>query len=114
VLFVDEGVEARALLRDNVETLGLGGVTRIFRRDATHLGPAYPLDPFSLVMLDPPYGKGLAEKGLVSARDGGWLTPQALVVVEEAADADFKAPAGFTELERRKYDDTEFAFLRAS
>ena len=38
-LFVDEGVEARALLRDNVETLGLGGVTRIFRRDATKLGP---------------------------------------------------------------------------
>src|SRR6186713_3684809 len=32
-LFVDDGVEARALLRDNVETLGLGGVTRIFRRD---------------------------------------------------------------------------------
>ena len=34
-LFVDEGVEARALLRNNIETLGLGGVTRIFRRDAT-------------------------------------------------------------------------------
>ena len=28
-LFVDDGVEARALLRDNVEPLGLGGVTRI-------------------------------------------------------------------------------------
>jgi 16S rRNA (guanine966-N2)-methyltransferase len=57
-LFVDEGVEARALLRDNVESLGLGGVTRIFRRDASKLGPAHPLDPFSLVFLDPPYGKG--------------------------------------------------------
>src|SRR5207237_2150527 len=34
-LFVDEGVEARALLRNNIETLGLGGVPRIFRRDAT-------------------------------------------------------------------------------
>ncbi|HET7193158.1 MAG TPA: 16S rRNA (guanine(966)-N(2))-methyltransferase RsmD, partial [Pseudolabrys sp.] len=45
---------------------------------------------------------------------GGWLTPQALVVVEEAADAGLKAPEGFTELERRKYDDTEFVFLRAS
>ena len=46
-LFVDEGVEARALLRDNVETLGLGGVTRIFRRDATKLGPAHPVEPFT-------------------------------------------------------------------
>ncbi len=113
-LFVDEGVEARALLRDNVESLGLGGVTRIFRRDATKLGPAHPLEPFSLAFLDPPYGKALAEKSLTSARDGGWLIPEALVVVEEAADAAFDAPEGFTELERRRYDDTEFIFLRLS
>jgi 16S rRNA (guanine966-N2)-methyltransferase len=111
-LFVDEGVEARALLRDNVESLGLGGVTRIFRRDASKLGPAHPLDPFSLVFLDPPYGKGLAEKSLISARDGGWLMPQALLVVEEAADAGFNTPEGFIELERRPYDDTEFTFIR--
>jgi 16S rRNA (guanine966-N2)-methyltransferase len=111
-LFVDEGIEARALLRDNTESLGLGGVTRIFRRDATALGPAHPLEPFSLVFLDPPYGKGLAEKALASAREGGWLKPNALVVVEEGADAEFKWPEGFEELERRKYDDTVFVFLR--
>ena len=114
VLFVDDGVEARALLRDNSETLGLGGVTRIFRRDATKLGPVAPLEPFTLAFLDPPYGKGLAEKALASARAGGWLKPEALVVVEEAADAGFKAPEGYDELERRAYDDTEFTFLRAS
>ncbi len=112
-LFVDEGVEARALLRQNIETLGLGGVTRIFRRDATRLGPAHPLEPFSLVFLDPPYGKGLAEKALVSAREGGWLKPEALIVVEEAREAGFVAPEGFEELERRDYDDTELVFLRS-
>jgi 16S rRNA (guanine966-N2)-methyltransferase len=36
------------------------------------------------------------------------------LVVEEAADAGFKAPDGFTELERRRYDDTEFSFIRLS
>lgn len=113
-LFVDDGVEARALLRDNIEALGLGGVTRIFRRDATKLGPAHPLEPFSLVFLDPPYGKGLAEKALIAARDGSWLKPDALVIVEEAADAAFTAPEGFAELERRRYDDTEFVFLRVA
>jgi 16S rRNA (guanine966-N2)-methyltransferase len=112
-LFVDEGVEARALLRDNMASLGLGGVTRIFRRDATRLGPAHPLDPFDLVFLDPPYGKGLAEKALMSAREGGWLTPGALLVVEESTDAGFKTPEGYEELERRQYDDTELVFLRS-
>src|SRR6201993_5640547 len=55
VLFVDDGAEARALLRENVATLGLGGTSRIFRRDATKLGPAHPIEPFALVFLDPPY-----------------------------------------------------------
>jgi 16S rRNA (guanine966-N2)-methyltransferase len=111
-LFVDNGAEARALLRNNVEALGLGGVTKVYRRDATNLGPAHPMEPFSLAFLDPPYGKGLAEKALASLRDGGWLTPGALLVVEEAKTAAFAAPDGFEELERRAYDDTEFVFLR--
>lgn len=112
-LFVDDGVEARALLRNNTEALGLGGTTRIFRRDATKLGPAHPIEAFSLVFLDPPYRKGLAEQALTAAREGNWLKPQALVVVEEATDAVFKTPEGFEELERRAYDDTELVFLRA-
>jgi 16S rRNA (guanine966-N2)-methyltransferase len=112
-LFVDDGAEARALLRENVATLGLGGVSRIFRRDATKLGSAHPLEPFSLAFLDPPYGQDLAVKALASARAGNWLTPEALIVVEEAAKARFAAPEEFTELERRRYDDTEFVILRA-
>jgi 16S rRNA (guanine966-N2)-methyltransferase len=111
-LFIDNGAEARALLRNNVEALGLGGVTKVFRRDATNLGPARPLQPFSLAFLDPPYGKGLAEAALVSLRDGGWLLTGALLVIEEAKAATFSTPDGFAELERRAYDDTEFVFLR--
>jgi 16S rRNA (guanine966-N2)-methyltransferase len=114
VLFVDDGAEARALLRENVAALGLGGVTRIFRRDASKLGPAHPIEPFSLVFLDPPYGHSLATSALVSAQEGGWFTPDALVVVEEAAKSAFAAPEGFAELERRRYDDTEFIFLRVN
>jgi 16S rRNA (guanine966-N2)-methyltransferase len=111
-LFVDNGAEARALLRQNVEALGLGGVTKVYRRDATNLGPAHPVEPFALVFLDPPYGMGLAEKALASLRDGGWLSPQALLVVEESKSA-FKTPEGFEEIERRAYDDTEFTILRS-
>ncbi len=111
-LFVDDAAPARALLRENVAVLGLAGVARIFRRDATRLGAAHPLAPFSLAFLDPPYGQGLAEKALAAARAGGWLAPGALVVVEEAAKAAFAAPAGFDELERRGYDDSMLIVLR--
>src|SRR5260370_38628167 len=94
-VFVDNGAEARALMRNNVESLGLGGVTKVYRRDATHLGPAHPMEPFSLVFLDLPYRMKLAEKALASFRDGGWLTPGALLVVEEAKSTAFSAPAVF-------------------
>jgi 16S rRNA (guanine966-N2)-methyltransferase len=113
-LFIDESAEARALLRENVAALGLGGVSRIFRRDATKLGPVHPLPPFTLAFLDPPYGHGLAAKALTEARGGGWLTAEALIIVEEAAKSAFTAPEGFLEIERRRYDDTEFVFLRQS
>jgi len=112
-LFIDQSTQARALLRENVTALGLGGISRIFRRDATKLGPVHPLEPFSLAFLDPPYGQGLAQAALASARAGGWFLPGALVVVEEAAKAQFTAPEGFQERERRSYDDTEFVFLQS-
>jgi len=113
VLFVDDGAEARALLRGNSDAFGAGGSSKIYRRDATKLGPA-ELAPFGLAFLDPPYGKGLAERALTSAREGNWLTPDALVIVEEAADAGFAAPAGFEELERRDYGDTQVTFLKTA
>jgi 16S rRNA (guanine966-N2)-methyltransferase len=111
-LFIDHAAEARALLRENVAELGLGGVSRIFRRDATNLGAVQNLAPFALIFLDPPYGRGLTAKALASARDGGWFAAGALVVVEEAADAAFAAPEGFEELERRAYDGTALIILR--
>lgn len=111
-LFVDDGSEARALLRANIETLGLGGETRVFRRDATKLGAMPPQPPFTLAFLDPPYGKGLASLALVALRDGGWLSPHALCVVEEGASAEFVAPQGFQEIERRDYSDSRLIFLR--
>src|SRR3954465_3788968 len=112
-LFVDEGTQARGLIRGTIEALGVGGETRLFRRDATRMGRGEPNAPFSLAFCDPPYGKGLAERALASCADGGWLVPGALVVVEEAQGAEIALPAGFAELERRDYGQTKLVFGRA-
>lgn len=111
-LFVEDAAEARALIRSNVESMGLTGATRIFRRDATDLGPAGTMAPFSIAFLDPPYGKGLGEKGLVAMRDGGWLVPGAVIVLEERADTDVVLPEGFSEVDRRHWGDTQVVFAR--
>ena len=113
-LLVDEGSEARALLRANIDALGLGGVTRIFRRDATKLGDAPPGETFTLVFLDPPYGKGLGDRALCALVDGGWLAPGALVVIEETAQAQIALPEKLTLEDLRRYGDTQFAFARTT
>ncbi|MEL6060187.1 MULTISPECIES: 16S rRNA (guanine(966)-N(2))-methyltransferase RsmD [unclassified Methylobacterium] len=111
-LLVDDGTEARAVIRSNIEALGAEGVTRLFRRDATRLGPAGTAGQFSLVFCDPPYGRDLAPRALTSAAGGAWLAPGALVVVEEAETVHLDWPEGFAELERRAYGDTAITLAR--
>jgi 16S rRNA (guanine966-N2)-methyltransferase len=112
-LFIEESTAARAAIRRNVEALGLTGATKIWRRDATRLGPAGTLQPFDLVFCDPPYGQGLSERALASAAQGGWVRAGAIVVLEEHADTVFAWPALFAEIDRRRYGDTAIAIARA-
>lgn len=113
VLFVDDHAESRALVRRNVEAAHATGATKIWRRDATGLGEMPPNagGPFDLVFLDPPYRKGLVELALVSAREGKWFTPNALVVAEMAAGEGFAVPEGFVVLDERAYGDTRVVVL---
>src|ERR1700689_294962 len=39
-VFVDDGAEARGLIRDHIEAFGVAGSSKLLRRDATDLGPA--------------------------------------------------------------------------
>jgi len=110
-LFVDLSAEARALIRRNLEAAGIMGLARISRRDVAHLGPAGSQGGFTLVFLDPPYGKGLADKALASLAMGKWLGKDALIVVEERAGVELKLPAGYRERERRTYGETEIHIL---
>jgi 16S rRNA (guanine966-N2)-methyltransferase len=76
------------------------------------LGSAPAGGPFALAFLDPPYGQGLARPALASLFDGGWLEPEALCVVEEAAKAELAAPAGLTSVDERTYGDTRIAIFQ--
>lgn len=112
-LFVDEDATSRGLIRTNAEDLGVTGRTKIYRRDATRLGPrnASAGPAFDLVFIDPPYGKGLGEKALTELLAGDWLSPHSVVVLEEDKATDLSVPAGFEELDRRTYATTQILIL---
>ena len=111
-LFVESGVEGRGIIQKNIETLGLQGRARLFRRDATKLGPSGTMGQFDLVFADPPYGRGLGEKALASAAQGGWLGPGALIVLEEEAAATPDPGPEFSLMESRAFGDTVMRFFR--
>jgi 16S rRNA (guanine966-N2)-methyltransferase len=112
-LFVDNSAESRALVRRNVEALALTGATKIWRRDATALGPLSTNSggPFELAFLDPPYRQALLLPALDSLRDGGWLAPGALVVAEQAIEGSPPQSPHFRMLDCRSYGDTAVVFL---
>ncbi len=110
-LFVENSVEGRSLLWENIDALGLHGRARILRRDATDLGPASNIEPFDLVFADPPYGKGLGEKALFAAHAGGWLKPGSVTILEERADVEVMVDPVFKFIEERSFGDTKMYFF---
>jgi len=112
-LFVDDSAESRGLIRLNVEAFGLTGATKIWRRDATELGPINTGSggPFDLVFLDPPYRKDLVARCLKSLHEGEWLAPGAIVVAETAEDEPIPDTPGFRQLDERIYGTTRVLFL---
>jgi 16S rRNA (guanine966-N2)-methyltransferase len=112
VVFVDEGADARGIIRANVEAFGLTGRTRIFRRDATRLGDSGTVPAFDVVFADPPYRRGLGEQALAAALAGGWVKDGAIVVLEEDAAAAIHPVEGLTIEESRRIGDTQIVFFR--
>jgi 16S rRNA (guanine966-N2)-methyltransferase len=107
--FVDDGAKSLTLVRANTAKLRAEGEARILRADATRL-PPNPEAPFTLIFLDPPYGRSLGTSALVSAVQGNWLAPGAIVVWEESSIP--TPPTGFVPIDQRRYGATHVALLR--
>lgn len=111
-LFMEKTTEGRALLRTNIDGLGLAGKSKISKGDATKPGAIGVTPPFDLVFADPPYGKTLGEKALIALKSEGWMADDALVVLEEHKDALPTAIVGFQHLQTRSFGETMIGFFQ--
>ncbi len=112
VTFVEQGRTGLRLIRDNLGRAGRSGDATVLGIDARRLPPAPAGGAADLVLLDPPYGKGLGAAALACAAAGGWLSPGALIVWEEETPQD---PVPGTVLaDRRRYGGTHLTLLEVT
>lgn len=111
-VFVEDAIEPRGLIRSNIEQLEFTGITKLFKRDATNLGPMKRFQPFNLIFLDPPYNKELGEKALNSAIEGGWFADEALIILEESKSATITWPENIELLDEKTYGDTTLYYTK--
>jgi 16S rRNA (guanine966-N2)-methyltransferase len=108
-VLVESDPRTFAVMRRNVLDLGAGtaepllmdyrAALRVLRERGSR---------FELAFLDPPYGKGIAERSAGDMEDAGVLKPGGTVVVEEDAKAgESLFPAGWERVGDRRYGDTK-------
>jgi 16S rRNA (guanine966-N2)-methyltransferase len=108
VRFVESDRRAAAVLRRNIEVLGLPGA-HVSTADVPAVLRGGSDRSYDVVLADPPYAldDGILAEVLSALTSGGWLAPEALIVVERAARALPPSwPAGVSALTNRRYGDT--------
>lgn len=117
VLLIEADARAAAVIRANVKAVGLPGA-RVLVGRAERLLASPPRedggDGYDIVFADPPYAVARPEiAGVLAALTRGWLTENALVVVERASrDGEFGWPPGYVPGKSRRYGEATFWYGR--
>lgn len=112
-VLVEDQAAALSVLRQNLASLGVEARTRVMPlpvQAALRKLAAQGMQ-FSLIFLDPPYGRGLALGTLEALKDSGLLLPEARVIAEHSHREALPEQVGRLELSQsRRYGDTQVSF----
>ena len=115
VLLVDADQRAAKAVRDNIATLGASGA-RLVDDKVERVLAMPPAEPYDVVFADPPYALADERVGaMLGLVVGGWLAPEAVVVVERASRGTPLAwVEGLTPVSSRRYGETTLWYGRRS
>jgi len=116
-VFVDNSLQAVQIIHKNIGLCGFSDRALVLKWDLSKglsfLAKSLPGTTFSIVFVDPPYRKGLSAEMLSELVGSDFLSPEALVVVEEDALAELPTRvADLTLVDQRRYGETGFWFYR--
>jgi 16S rRNA (guanine966-N2)-methyltransferase len=109
-LFIDTSQDALLLARRNASSLGLTAKADFRLADITR--PPQSAQQYDLILLDPPYGQGLAGAALSALAAAGWLAPDAVAAIEADRSQPEIIPEEFATLDSRDYGRTRIVLVR--
>jgi 16S rRNA (guanine966-N2)-methyltransferase len=111
-VLVESNPRAAAVIRENIERVGLGGARLVAAPVERFL--AGQAERFDIVFADPPYAVAV-DKTLFMLNDGGWLAPDALIVIERATrSGELSWPDGYRPDKSRRYGEATFWYGHAA
>jgi 16S rRNA (guanine966-N2)-methyltransferase len=116
VVFVESGPKVLPVLRANVATVGLPGA-RVVAGSVPTIVAGPPPARFDLVVADPPYATPAEDVRavLTGLADGGWLAPDAVLVVERPSrEEPWEWPTPLRGIRDRRYGEALLRYGRAS
>jgi 16S rRNA (guanine(966)-N(2))-methyltransferase RsmD len=114
-VLVDIARPATAVIEENVRTLGYGASARVLTTPVFKAvrSLARSGERFDLILLDPPYERGLAGEALKEIAKEGVLAEDGVVVAEHSVRDRLEEKYGALALtDRRHYGDTALSFYR--
>ncbi|WP_422740963.1 16S rRNA (guanine(966)-N(2))-methyltransferase RsmD [Micromonospora sp. WMMD754] len=118
VLLVESDARAARVVRENIAALRAAPAARLVTGKVAAVLAAGPDDgPYDVVFADPPYAVPGAEitAMLAALVDGGWLAPDALVIVERSSrSGPVEWVEGVTPERSRRYGETTLWYGRRS
>lgn len=109
VTFVENARPSLAVLRANIQTLGVGDISNVLAISAEALPVAK--DTYDYIFMDPPYRQGLVTKALRRLQTHGWTSPDTVIICELASDETLELPAGCELLDDRSQGQQRILFL---
>jgi 16S rRNA (guanine966-N2)-methyltransferase len=116
VVFVESGARVLPVLRANLAAVGLPG-GRVVAGSVPSVVAGPPPARSDVVLADPPYATPVSEVlgVLHGLAEGGWLAPDAVVVVERSArEEPWEWPTPFAGLRDRRYGEALLRYGRLS
>lgn len=112
-IFFDVAKASLSLAKENARALGQESCCHFYLKDATKCGvKPTEIPAATLVFLDPPYRKNLVPLTLDALKTGGWIAPDAMIVIETEEMADLPSNHGECAFDKT-YGETRVRFLKA-